>query len=161
VFYRANGTMDFAMKFHTGGKPMNNLTITRDFAAPRETVWKAWTIPEMFKKWWGPKDFTCPVARIDFKVGGTYLVCMRGPDGKDIWSTGTYKKIVPMEKIVCTDSFADKDGNVVPATYYGMEGMPEGRMGDMAEAGWNESFDKLGQSLNEASPVKNNQTTII
>ena len=65
------------------------LSITRIFDAPRELVWKAWTNPEMFRKWWGPKGFTCPVSRIDFRVGGKYLSCMRGPDGKDYWSTNT------------------------------------------------------------------------
>jgi len=102
----------------------NDLVITRVFDAPVDAVWKAWTDPETFKKWWGPKDFTCPVAKIDFKVGGKYHVAMRGPAGsefdKDLWSTGVYKEIVPNKKIVVTDSFADENGNVVSATHYGM-----------------------------------------
>ncbi len=108
------------------------LTITRIFDAPVEQVWKAWTDPETFKKWWGPKDFTCPVAKIDFRVGGKYHVAMHGPKGtefdKDLWSTGVYKEVVPMDpstqlragKIVVTDSFADEQGNVVSAAHYGM-----------------------------------------
>lgn len=102
----------------------NDLTIERTFDAPVSSVWKAWTDPETFKKWWGPKDFTCPVAKIDFRVGGKYHVAMHGPEGsefdKDMWSTGVYKEIVPMQKIVVTDSFADQEGNVVPAAHYGM-----------------------------------------
>lgn len=159
----------------------NALVITRIFDAPRELVWKAWTDPEMFKKWWGPKDFTCPVANIDFRVGGKYHVAMHGPAGsefdKDLWSTGVYREIVPMEKIVMTDSFADEQGNVVPATHYGMGmnpdfpmeteiiitfeeqengktkmtlrhvGMPAGKDSEGANQGWSESFDKLAESL--------------
>ncbi len=106
----------------------NVLEIIRIFDAPRELVWKAWTNPELYKKWWGPKIFTCPEVQVDFRVGGKVLSCMRGTEGdfkgKDFWSTGVYKEIIPMEKIVVTDSFADKDGNVVPSSYYGMEGMP-------------------------------------
>src|SRR2546422_847950 len=102
----------------------NDLTIERVFDAPVEEVWNAWTEPEMFKKWWGPKDFTSPHATIDPKVGGKYLVSMKGPAGtpfdKEMWSTGTYEEIIPMQKIVVTDSFADEQGNVVPSTYYGM-----------------------------------------
>jgi uncharacterized protein YndB with AHSA1/START domain len=158
-------------------KPNQNkkeLTITRIFDAPRELVWKAWTEPERFKRWWGPKDFTAPFCTIDLRVGGVYLNCMRWPDGKDYWSTGVYREIVPMERIVYTDSFADEKGNVVPATHYGMSadiplemlvtvtfeeqkgktkmtlrhvGLPPGTHSDMANAGWNESFDKLAQSL--------------
>ena len=148
--------------------------ITRVFDAPRELVWKAWTEPERFMQWWGPKGFTSPVCKIDLRVGGKYLSCMRSPEGKDYWSTGVYREIVEPERIVCTDSFADEEGNVVPATYYGMSpdfplemlvavtfeehegqtkltlqhvGIPAGENSDLAEAGWNESFDKLAENL--------------
>ena len=46
----------------------NDLVITRVFDAPVETVWKYWSDEEFLKKWWGPKGFTCPFAKIDFKV---------------------------------------------------------------------------------------------
>jgi uncharacterized protein YndB with AHSA1/START domain len=155
-------------------KNKNELTITRIFDAPREKVWKAWTTPEEQKKWWGPKYFTAPVSKIDLRVGGKYLSCMRGPDGKDYWSTGVYRELVPPERIVVTDSFADDKGNVVPASYYGMtgdfplellvtvtfeqlgsktkmvlrhEGIPEGMMRDMTATGWSESFDKLAEHI--------------
>lgn len=153
------------------------LVITREFDAPRALVFKAWTEPERLMRWWGPADFTAPAATIDFRVGGKYLFCMRGPDGKDYWSTGTYQEIVEPERIVCTDSFADADGNVVSPTAYGMgadfpdqqrititfeevagrtrmtlhhAGMPKGEMREMAEMGWNQSFDKLAASLARA-----------
>jgi uncharacterized protein YndB with AHSA1/START domain len=153
------------------------LVIERIFDAPRELVWKAWTDPEHVKHWWGPKAFTAPVCKIDLRVGGKYLFAMQSPEfngGESIWSTGVYREIVPLERIVCTDSFADADGNVVPATHYGMgtdipvemlvsvtfedldgktrmtlrhEGLPVGEMKDGAGVGWNESFDKLAESL--------------
>ncbi len=150
------------------------IVITRVFDAPRGLVWKAWTEPEMCMKWWGPKAFTCPVCKIDFRVGGTYLNCMRSPEGQDYWSTGVYQEIVPLERIVCTDSFADEAGNVVPATHYAMgpdfplemlvtvtfeeldgktkltlrhAGLPAGADSDGAQQGWSESFDKLAESL--------------
>ena len=157
------------------------LVITRVFDAPRELVWKAWTDPERVMRWWGPKNFTSPVSKIDLRVGGAYLNCMRGagPDGvvRDFWSTGVYREIVPFKRIVCTDSFADEKGNVVPASHYGMEGdwplellvtvtfeetggrttmtllhegMPAGQMRELAVAGWNESFDKLAEYLAKA-----------
>jgi len=155
-------------------KNKDELTITRIFDAPREKVWQAWTSPEEIKKWWGPKYFTAPVSKIDLRVGGKYLSCMRGPDGKDYWSTGVYRELVPMERIVVTDSFADEKGNVVPASHYGMtgdfplellvtvtfeelgnktkmvlrhEGIPLGMMREMTETGWSESFDKLAENI--------------
>ena len=150
------------------------LFITRTFDAPRELVWQAWTEPEYFKQWWGPKDYTCPFCQMDFRVGGKYLNCMRSTEGKDYWSTGVYREIIPMERIVFTDCFADAQGNIVPATYYGMtadfplemlvtvtfedhegktkmtlkhSGLPTGSEGEGAEQGWNQSFDKLAESL--------------
>jgi uncharacterized protein YndB with AHSA1/START domain len=150
------------------------LVITRTFDAPRSLVWKAWTEPERCMRWWGPKGFTSPSCKIDLRVGGAYLNCMRSPEGKDYWSTGVYREIVEPSLLVCTDSFADENGKVVPASHYGMSGewpeellvtvtfeeqegktrltlrhvgIPAGEMRQQCEAGWNESFDKLAESL--------------
>ena len=106
-----------------------DLVIERVFNAPVEEVWKYWSDAELFKQWWGPKQFTCPAVEMDFRVGGKVLGCMRGAPQEgmpvqDFWSIGTYKEIIPLKKIVVTDSFADEKGNVVPSTHYGMEGMP-------------------------------------
>ena len=101
------------------------LKIKRTINAPRELVWKAWTDPEKFKKWWGPKEFTTPIVRIDLKVGGEHFNCMQAPDGEKFCGKGVYQEIDPPKKLVVTDSFADEDGNVVPATYFGLdEGFP-------------------------------------
>jgi len=155
-------------------KNKNELIITRIFDAPRELAWKAWTEPEWLKKWWGPKYFTAPVVTNDLRVGGKYLYCMRSPEGKDYWGTGVYREIIPLERLVLTDSFADEKGKVVPASHYGMgkefplellvtvtfealgnktkmilrhEGIPEGDMKDLTLAGWSGSFDKLAESI--------------
>jgi uncharacterized protein YndB with AHSA1/START domain len=98
------------------------ISTRRTFNLPLNTVWKAWTEPESFKKWWGPEGYSCPFCNIDFRVGGKYLNSMEGPDGKETWSTGTYQEIKPLEKIVYTDSFADSKGKIVPAAYYKMPG---------------------------------------
>lgn len=96
------------------------LRISLTFDAPRELVWKASIEPERMKMWWGPETFTTPFVKIDFQVGGKYLVCMRSPDNKDFWSSGSYLEIDPYKKLAMTDSFADENGNVVSASFYGM-----------------------------------------
>jgi uncharacterized protein YndB with AHSA1/START domain len=106
---------------------------------------------------------------------------MQSPDGQSIYSTGVFKEIVPGERLVYTDSFADPSGNVVPGSYYGMgddfplelqvtvtfealaggktrmtlrhAGMPAGDMGELAGAGWNESFDKFAVALTGRNPT--------
>ncbi len=94
-----------------------DLVVTRVFAAPIELVWKAWTDPEHVMRWWGPDGFTSPVAKIDFREGGRSLVCMRSPEGQDLYNTWTYRKIVPMQQIEFILNFADKDGKrVAPVT---------------------------------------------
>lgn len=118
-------------------------------------------------------------------MGGVYLACMRSPEGKDYWSTGSYKEILAPERIVYTDSFADADGNVVPASHYGMSGewplellvtvtfeeqggktkltlrhagMPAGENAEMAGAGWAESFDKLAETLRTSGKLGEGQS---
>jgi uncharacterized protein YndB with AHSA1/START domain len=98
------------------------ISIQRTLNLPVKKVWQAWSDASTMKKWWGPNNYTCPHCTIDFKEGGKYLACMKGPDGKETWSTGTYKKIVPEQKIVVTDSFADEKGNIINASEYGMPG---------------------------------------
>jgi uncharacterized protein YndB with AHSA1/START domain len=160
------------MSTATAGK---TLTITREFNAPRSTVWKAWTEPEHFMRWWGPRNYTSPYCRIDLKVGGSYLNCMRSSRGDAFWTTGVYKEIVEPERIVYTDSFADEKGNVVQAAHYGLgedfpleslvtvvledlggertrmtmthAPLPAGRTFDDTSAGWSQSFDKLAACL--------------
>ena len=97
------------------------MVITRIFDAPRALVWKAWTDPQYVMQWWGPKGFTSPVCKIDFRVGGKFLYCMRTPDGQEGWNGGEYYEIVPHEKIVYSMYFADSKGNKVDPAEYGAE----------------------------------------
>ena len=154
-----------------GGPP---LIITRIFDAPPELVWKAWTEPGRMKLWWGPKGYTLPVCKIDLRVGGAYLYCMRSPEGRDFWGTGVYRELDPPRRLVATDSFADEKGRIVPASHYGMDskmplemlltltledaggktklilehaGMPPGNEQEGAREGWSQSFDKLAEIL--------------
>src|SRR4030066_255467 len=163
-----------AMSRNAAEPKEEGLVITRVFDAPRELVWKSWTEPERVKRWWGTKVFTAPSIKIDLRVGANYHYCMRSPDGKDYWSTGVFREIVPLERIVATDSFAAKEGNNGPGPYYGMSGdfplemiltvtfeelegktrltlhhtgMPSGTDSDLARQGWNESLDKLAAVL--------------
>lgn len=163
-----------AAKTRAAAEP--ELRLSRVFNAPVALVWKAWTDPEHFKQWWGPIPFTCPFARMDVRPGGSYLWCMRSPDGTEHWTTGVFREVVPLERIVYSDSFADKDGRPVPPSHYGFgddwpvelevtvtfealagrtrmtlrhRGLPGATMGEMARAGWSQSLDKLAASLGE------------
>lgn len=88
-----------------------DMIITRAFDAPTEDLWKAWSEAAYLKQWWGPHGFTAPVAEMDFREGGTSLVCMSSPEHGDFYNTWTYTKIIPKKRIEYVVRFSDKDSN--------------------------------------------------
>ena len=148
------------------------VVIERIFEAPVDLIWQMWIQPEHFKKWYGPKGFTVPVAEMEMLVGGKRLICMASPDGSmKMWTTGEYTEIVPNERLVYTESPADENGNVVSPSAMGMpDGYPAttevtvlledlggrtimvmthaGMPADSgAGGGWEQAFDKLADHL--------------
>jgi uncharacterized protein YndB with AHSA1/START domain len=104
----------------------HDLVVTRIFDAPVEQVWKAWSDPDQVMRWWGPTGFTSPLAKMDFREGGTSLVCMRSPDGQDLYNTWTYRKIVPLERIEFILKFTDQDGQQIDPAAAGLpQGIPQ------------------------------------
>jgi uncharacterized protein YndB with AHSA1/START domain len=100
---------------------IEHMVVTRVFDAPRELVWKAWTDPKYIMQWWGPKGFTAPVCKMDFRVGGKLLCCMKAPDGQEGWNVVEYHEIVPYEKIVSSMYFSDSKGNKIDLAELGIE----------------------------------------
>jgi uncharacterized protein YndB with AHSA1/START domain len=159
-----------------GSRPLFNVEkyplveVKRIFAAPVERVWKAWTTPELVKQWWGPEQYSCPYASMDVREGGKSILAMQGPDGKVQYSGGTYEELIPNQRIVTTDQFTDREGNLMSARQAGMpmdmpdtmrvtiefqslganetqmrimhEGIPK-EMHDDCVAGWSSSINKL------------------
>lgn len=93
--------------------------IKREFNAPRDLVWQAWTGREQMMRWFGPKGCTIPVATMDFRVGGEFHYCMRMPDGNEMWGKWIFREIVAPEKILLANSFSDKDGNLTRPPFPG------------------------------------------
>lgn len=149
------------------------VVITKEFDAPREAIWRAWTVPEEFEKWWGPRGYTTPHCEIDLRVGGSLRFCMRSESGDEIWAGGEYLEIDEPARLVFTDYFTDKEGNRAEPSEYGMPGvwpedcrvevtltesggkttmhmrhgpLPEG-MTSGANEGWSQSFEKLDEGL--------------
>ena len=99
------------------------IEVTRTFNAPIEMVWQIWTDPELVKRWWGPKQFTSPVAKIDFREGGKSIVSMKAPKemgNQEFYSVWVYVKIIPLKTIEFIQSLSDKDGNKTDPTKVGM-----------------------------------------
>lgn len=97
-----------------------DLIVTRVFDASVEAVWNAWIDPALVRQWWGPEGFTSPLAQMDFREGGTSLVCMRAPDGTDMYTTWAYTEIIPMERFGYVFNLSDKDGRTLDAGTLGL-----------------------------------------
>lgn len=150
--------------------------IERVFDAPIETVWKMWTDPSLFRKWYGPNGMEVPVAEMDVVIGGRRKICMKmvRPDRTmTMWFTGEYKEIEEPTRLVYTESMCDQDGNIMSPQSMGMpEGHPEiteiiielsedngktrmklihiGVPADSGGAGgWTQAIDKLAALLEE------------
>lgn len=148
------------------GTDEQGLLVERVFDASRELLWRAWTEPQHFARWYGPAGFSLPTCEIDFRVGGRHLFGMRSPDGQGYTTTGVYREIVPLERFVYTDAMADEHGDVVammPETVVTVTfadlgdgktrvtlrqaGWPDENMAAGASFGWNAAFDKLVEVL--------------
>jgi uncharacterized protein YndB with AHSA1/START domain len=87
------------------------LTVTRVFDAPRETVFRAWTDPKQAALWWGPQGFTTISCEMDVRPGGAYRACMRSPAGTRHCRRGVYREVVTPERLVFTFAWEDANGN--------------------------------------------------
>jgi uncharacterized protein YndB with AHSA1/START domain len=87
------------------------ILITREFDAPKHHVYKAWTTPELVKRWWSGNRGETTIVEIDLRVGGVWRCVMVTDDGFEVAFHGEYREIVPNERIVSTEVY---------------EGMPEG-----------------------------------
>ena len=143
------------------------IEVSRTFEEPLEVLWKAWTEPAHFMKWYGPKGFTSPTCEIDLREGGRHLFCMLSPDGRQMYSTGIYEEVVPMERLVYSDGFSDAEGNLmsmgegmpgsmdVTVTFVHVDGKTTvtvshlgfGPGAEHAVMGWEQAFDKLSAVL--------------
>jgi uncharacterized protein YndB with AHSA1/START domain len=81
------------------------ILITREFDAPKELVYKAYTTPELVRRWWHANRGEMKVCDIDLRVGGGWRFVMEAPNYGEVAFHGEYREIVPNERIVATEVF--------------------------------------------------------
>jgi uncharacterized protein YndB with AHSA1/START domain len=81
------------------------ILITREFDAPKDLVYKAFTTPELVKRWWSANRGEVTIAEIDLRVGGTWRYVMVADGGFEVAFHGEYREIVPNERIVSTEVY--------------------------------------------------------
>ena len=97
------------------------IAMTRNFDAPRELVFDAWTKPELLKRWLGVRGgWTFAVCEVDLRVGGAYRFVWRGPKGNEMGMGGVYREIVRPERLVATEKFDDPwyEGEALDTTVF-------------------------------------------
>jgi uncharacterized protein YndB with AHSA1/START domain len=137
------------------------ILITREFTAPKRLVYKAWTTPELVKRWWSGQRGEVTIAEIDLRVGGAWRYVMVADGGFEVAFHGEYREVVPNERLVMTDvyeampdgealvtvTFAENDGRTV-LTLLMQLASKEARdavLNSGMEAGMQESWDLLEQ----------------
>jgi uncharacterized protein YndB with AHSA1/START domain len=86
------------------------ILITREFEAPKDLVYRAWTEPELVRRWWGGERGEVTVVEIDLQVGGAWRCVMITGDGSEAAFRGEYREIVPNERIVSTEVYEGMPG---------------------------------------------------
>lgn len=94
-------------------KKEKKLILTREFDAPPELMFEVWSDCKHLKHWWGPKEWPMKECDMDFREGGEWHYCLRGPNEEDVsWGLAKYKEINKPESIFYMDHFSDKDRNI-------------------------------------------------
>jgi uncharacterized protein YndB with AHSA1/START domain len=96
------------------------ILVTREFDAPKHLVYKAWTTPELVRRWWSGRRGEMTVVEMDFRVGGAWRYVMIASGGHEVGFHGEYREIVPDERIVWTEVYEgapEGEPAVVTATF--------------------------------------------
>lgn len=151
------------------------MLIEREFDAPLEQVWQAWTDSEMLQEWWAPKPFKAITKSMDFREGGCWHYYMLGPDGSKFWCMLNYLQIKPLQFFFAEDKFCDEAGNKntelpnmhwknvfvststgtkvnIQVTFASQEDMEK-----IVSMGFKEGFSMAHNNLDELLKTKNNE----
>lgn len=109
-------------------KENKKITIERQFKAPLNKVWAAWTESHLLDKWWAPKPWKAETKSMDFKDGGFWLYAMVGPEGEKHWARADYTLIEILKGFSVLDAFCDEEGNINT---------------DFPRSSWQNSFEEL------------------
>lgn len=145
------------------------LTITRDFKAPRERVWRAWTEPDAIIRWHGPKFYPAATVCADVRAGGAWRACLKSGNVADVvlWQSGRYLVVTPPERLEFTFAWETpnhEDGAGVQThvivrleelknggtrMHFSQTGFLSIKSAMSHSAGWNGTFDRLAEWLRD------------
>lgn len=107
----------------------NTIVVKKEFAAPVDIVWSAWTRAETLDKWWAPKPWKTKTKSMKFRENGKWFYSMVGPEGEEHYSLAKYKEVVPEQRFEALDFFCDENEVIneeLPNSHWKVEFDPEG-----------------------------------
>ena len=118
-----------------------SITVTRDFDAPVDEVWSAWTTAEKLDQWWGPQPWKAITRSLDFREGGSWIYKMQGPNGEAQWDKVEFTSIDAPRRFTARDFFIDQNGQ---------------ETGNMPSSKWNNTFTATGNGTKIVSELTYN-----
>jgi uncharacterized protein YndB with AHSA1/START domain len=125
-------------------KETKTVSITKEFDAPRDLVWDAYTKPELLDQWWAPKPFSSRTKAMEFREGGRRFYAMVSPDGAERWAVQQYRSITPKTNFKFFNAFADENENPqLPGSDWDFNFTEENGKTTVHVSIYNESLERL------------------
>jgi uncharacterized protein YndB with AHSA1/START domain len=112
-------------------KENNTINVKREFAAPLQKVWAAWTQSELLDQWWAPKPWKAETKSMDFRPGGKWIYAMVSPEGEKHWSLADFQSVENQKSFSNLNAFCDENGQFDP---------------EMPRSNWTNSFTSNGET---------------
>lgn len=129
-------------------KENKTIYIKREFDAPLDLVWDAFTKPELLDQWVAPAPYTSRTKHMNFEVGGKRFYAMVSPDRQESWALQRYTFISPKTNFKLHNTFADKDENPeLPGSEWDYNFREQNGITEVSITIYNESFDRMERLL--------------
>jgi len=129
-------------------KETKTVSITKEFNAPRELVWDAYTKPEILDQWWAPRPLTSRTTVMDFQVGGRRFYAMVSPDGQERWVVQKYTSITPKTNFKLFNAFSDENENLeLPGSDWNITFTEQNGKTTVHTSIYNESLERLERMI--------------
>jgi len=125
-------------------KETKTVSITKEFDAPRDMVWDAYTKADLLDQWWAPKPFASRTTVMDFREGGRRFYAMVSPEGQERWVVQKYTSITPKTNFKIFNAFADENENLeLPGSDWDLNFSEQDGTTKVSISIYNESLERL------------------
>lgn len=152
---------------YTKDEAKKQMTVVREFDAPVEDVWRAWTESSILDQWWAPNPWKARTKSMDFRAGGAWIYAMVGPNDEQHYARMDYETVNAPKSFSGQDSFCDENGNKntdLPSMHWNTQFSSKGsgtkveiliqfsskeHMDKLVEMGFKEGFEMAHGNLDE------------